>query len=54
MGSLFHRCTQESRLIIITTRISMQNPFLYGVSKAGVEQGLRWLSCQNENHSLTQ
>lgn len=26
------------------------NPLLYGAAKAGVEQGLRWLSCQNERH----
>lgn len=28
------------------------NPLYYGVSKAGVEQGLRWLSAQNQLHSF--
>ena len=26
------------------------NPLFYGVAKAGVQQGIKWLSCQNKKH----
>jgi hypothetical protein len=34
------------------TEDSVINPLYYGVAKAGVEQGLRWLSVQNIRHAF--